>query len=29
VFTLPLNVLYGSQNKEQPLPYTSLTDWFL
>jgi hypothetical protein len=29
VFTLHLCVLYGSQNKQQLLPYTGLTDWFL
>jgi hypothetical protein len=27
--TLPLCVLYGSQNKQQLLPYKTLTDWFL
>ena len=26
---LHLCVLYGSQNKQQLLPYTVLTDWFL
>jgi hypothetical protein len=26
--TLRLCVLYGSQNKQQLLPYTALTDWF-
>jgi len=24
-----LSVLYGSQNRQRPLLYTSLTDWFL
>ena len=27
--TLYLCVLYGSENKQQLLPYTALTDWFL
>ena len=27
--TLHLCVLYGSRNKQQRLPYTALTDWFL
>jgi hypothetical protein len=27
--TLPLCVLYGSQNKQQLLPYKTLRDWFL
>jgi hypothetical protein len=27
--TVYLCVLYGSQNKQQLLPYTALTDWFL
>jgi hypothetical protein len=27
--TLRLCVLYGSQNKQQLLPYKTLTDWFL
>jgi hypothetical protein len=27
--TLRLCVLYGSQNKQQPLPYKTLRDWFL
>jgi len=26
---LALNVLYGSQNRQRLLLYTSLTDWFL
>jgi len=29
VITLPLFVLYGSQNKQQPFPYTTLIDWIL
>jgi hypothetical protein len=29
LITLHLCVLYGSQNKQQLLPYTALTDWFL
>ena len=29
VITLHLCVLYGSQNKQQLLPYAALTDWFL
>jgi len=29
MITLYLFILYGSQNKQQLLPYTSLTDWFL
>jgi hypothetical protein len=29
VFTLHLCVLYGSQNKQQLLPYKTLRDWFL
>ena len=29
LITSHLCVLYGSQNKEQLLPYTALTDWFL
>jgi len=29
VFTLHLCVLYGSQNKQQLLPYTALRDCFL
>ena len=24
-----LSVLYGSENRQRPLLYTSLTDWFL
>ena len=28
LITLHLCVLYGSQNKQQLLPYTALTDWF-
>jgi hypothetical protein len=28
VLTLRLCVLYGSQNKERLLPYTTLADWF-
>jgi hypothetical protein len=28
VLTLDLCVLYESQNKQQPSPYTTLTDWF-
>ena len=28
VLTLCLCVLYGSQNKQRLLPYTSLADWF-
>jgi len=24
-----LSVLYGSENRQRPLIYTSLTDWFL
>ena len=27
VITLHLYVLYGSQNKQQLLPYTALRDW--
>jgi hypothetical protein len=27
--TLRLCVLYGSQNKQQLVPYKTLTDWFL
>jgi len=27
--TVYLCVLYGSQNKQQLFPYTTLTDWFL
>jgi hypothetical protein len=27
--TLRLGVLYGSQNKQQLLPYKTLRDWFL
>jgi hypothetical protein len=27
--TLRLRVLYGSQNKQQLLPYKTLRDWFL
>ena len=29
VFTLNLCVSYGSQKKQQPLPYTEVTDRFL
>ena len=29
LITLHLCVLYSSQNKQQLLPYTALTDWFL
>ena len=29
LLALQLCVLYGSQNKQQLLPYTALTDWFL
>jgi hypothetical protein len=29
VFTLPLCVLYGSQNKQRIFSCTALTDWFL
>jgi hypothetical protein len=29
VLTLRLCVLYGSQNKQQLLPYKTLKDWFL
>jgi hypothetical protein len=29
VITWRLCVLYGSQNKQQPIPYTTLTDWIL
>jgi hypothetical protein len=29
VATLRLYVLYGSQNKQQLLPYKTLRDWFL
>jgi hypothetical protein len=29
VVTLRLCVLYGSQNKQQLLPYKTLRDWFL
>jgi hypothetical protein len=29
VSTLRLYVLYGSQNKQQLLPYKTLRDWFL
>jgi hypothetical protein len=28
VLTLHLCVLFGCQNKQRPLPYTALTDWF-
>jgi hypothetical protein len=28
MLTLCLCVVYGSQNKQQFLPYTILTDWF-
>jgi hypothetical protein len=28
VLTLRVCVLYGSQNKQQFLPYTALADWF-
>jgi len=27
VITLPVCVLYGSENKYQPSPYTSFIDW--
>ena len=29
LITLHLCVLYGSQNKQQLLPFTALTGWFL
>jgi hypothetical protein len=29
VVTMGLCVFYESHNKQQPLPYTSLKDWFL
>jgi hypothetical protein len=29
VLTLNLCILYESENKQQLLPYTALTDWFL
>jgi hypothetical protein len=29
MITLHLFILYGCQKKQQILPYTSLTDWFL
>ena len=28
MLTLGLCVVYGSQNKQQFFPYTTLTDWF-
>jgi hypothetical protein len=28
LLTLRLCVVYGSQDKQQLLPYTALTDWF-